>query len=281
MNQIEAKNALVQEMQRLTPARVALGRFGNALPTREVLRFSMDHAKARDAVHRVLNVDQLLHDLPPMAQAALRVQSRAESREQYLVRPDLGRRLRGEDASRLRDSMAQADAAVEHALDPAADPAAHAAAHASRARLVRSDLCIVLADGLSAQAVQTHAPPLLAVLMQRLPPQWKLSPLVVAEQARVALGDEIALCLQADMVAVLIGERPGLSSPDSLGIYLTWKPAMTTLDSARNCISNVRPQGLAIEDAANRLAWLLQQAHSRRLSGIGLKDESGGAALVR
>lgn len=260
----EANSALTREMKRLTPARVALGRSGNALPTREVLRFAMDHAKARDAVHCALDVDRLLADLPPTdpplaAQAALRVHSRAESREQYLVRPDLGRRLRDEDAMRLRDSVRQVDAA----------------------RVFPSDLCIVLADGLSAQAVQTHAPPLLAALMQRLPPQWKLSPLVVAEQARVALGDEIALCLRANMVAVLIGERPGLSSPDSLGIYLTYEPAIGTLDSARNCISNVRPQGLAIDDAASRLAWLLQQAHARRLSGIALKDESGEAKRIR
>lgn len=245
MNDVDSKDALTRRMQELTPARVGLGRAGNALPTREVLRFAMDHAKARDAVHCALDVEALRQALPGRPEPALCVHSRAESREQYLLRPDLGRRLRAADAAMLQ---------------------AHAGAG--------SDLCIVLADGLSALALQSHAPALLSALLPLLPPEWKLSPLVLAQQARVALGDEIAVCLGAKMVALLVGERPGLSAPDSLGIYLTWQPAIGTLDSARNCISNVRPQGLPVQDAAARLAWLLRQMSLQELSGIALKDES-------
>lgn len=248
MKDADSKDALTRRMQQLTPARVALGRAGNALPTHEVLRFAMDHAKARDAVHCALDVPALLQALPAMSEPALCVHSRAESREQYLLRPDLGRRLQGEDAAMLQT---------------------HAGAG--------SDLCIVLADGLSALALQSHAPGLLAALLPLLPSDWKLSRLVLAQQARVALGDEIAVCLKAHMVALLVGERPGLSSPDSLGIYLTWQPRIGTLDSARNCISNVRPQGLPIDEAAARLGWMLRQARVRQLSGIGLKDESACA----
>jgi ethanolamine ammonia-lyase small subunit len=253
MNELDrSADSLARQMQSATPARVALGRAGNALPTREVLRFAMDHAKARDAVHCMLDAKALLEALPAPLQNAVPVQSRAASREEYLLRPDFGRRLRVEDAASLQ---AQSGPAGEG-----------------------SDLCLVVADGLSALAVQSHAPPLLAALLPLLPPQWKLAPLVIAQQARVALGDEIAVCLQAKMVAVLIGERPGLSSPDSLGIYLTWQPAIGMLDSSRNCISNVRAQGLKVEDAAARLAWLLRQARERQASGIALKDESAPPA---
>jgi ethanolamine ammonia-lyase small subunit len=241
----QADSSLAFDMRHLTPARVALGRAGNALPTREVLRFAMDHAKARDAVHCALDVEALRQALPDTGQTPLCVQSRTESREQYLLRPDLGRRLRAQDAAMLQAMAGEG-----------------------------SDLCIVLADGLSALAVQSHAPGLVAELLKLIPAQWRLSPLVVAQQSRVALGDEIAVNLKAAMVVVLVGERPGLSSPDSLGIYLTWQPALGMLDSARNCISNVRPQGLPISEAANRLAWLLQQARLRQQSGIALKDDS-------
>ncbi|WP_151448444.1 ethanolamine ammonia-lyase subunit EutC [Lacisediminimonas profundi] len=241
-----------QAIRRFTPARIALGRAGNALPTREVLRFSLAHALARDAVHWQLDLDQLQEELQHDGFQSVLVHSAVQDRTTYLLRPDQGRRL---------------GAGGVAALTAADGPGC--------------DLALVLADGLSAIAVQKHAVPLLRALRPLLPPDWSLAPVVIAQQARVALGDEIGQCLRAKMVVMLIGERPGLSSPDSLGAYLTSEPRVGRMDSERNCVSNIRPQGLNIEAAARRIAWLLLQGRKLGLTGVALKDESGGLPAVR
>jgi ethanolamine ammonia-lyase small subunit len=232
-------------LRSLTPARLALGRAGASLPTAEVLRFGWDHAQARDAVQLRLDVDVLEQEMAALGFATLRVASRAPDRSTYLMRPDLGRRLDSKDAQ---------------ALDQAA--------------FSGSDLALVVADGLSSLAVQRHAPAVLEQIIGAAPPDWRLSPVVIATQARVALGDDIGERLHTEMVAILIGERPGLSSPDSLGIYLTWQPRVGRSDAERNCISNIRPEGLSYAQAAHKLLWLCQQAKQMKLSGVGLKDRS-------
>ena len=234
-------------LRRHTPARIALGRSGPALPTREVLGFGLAHARARDAVHQALDADHLDGELRTGGYAPLRVHSATADRATYLTRPDLGRRLDQASAASLRE-----------------------AARASGA----PEVIVVIADGLSALAVQRHAAPLLAALRERRPARWSALPLVVALQGRVALGDEIGERLGAALVVMMIGERPGLSSPDSLGLYITRQPRVGLTDAARNCISNVRPQGLAYAEAARKLDWLVGAALARGIIGIGLKDES-------
>ncbi len=231
----------------LTAARIGLQRSGASLGTTPLLEFRLAHARARDAVHHDMNVPP---GLATLGLAVLMVHSRAADRRSYLMRPDLGRAL---------------DAAAEPAL------AAHGGNH---------DLVIVVADGLSALAVERHAEPVLAALLPALRAGgWSLAPLVVAHQARVALGDAVARELGAGAVLVLIGERPGLSAPDSLGAYLTWAPTAGTTDADRNCVSNIRPDGLGYQDAAWRLAFLLDRMRAIGGSGVRLKDDSDRAAL--
>lgn len=235
-------------LRRFTTARVALGRAGNALPTPTQLDFVEAHAMARDAVHAALDVDALAAELASLCLPATVVNSRAPDRRTYLVRPDLGR-----------------------ALDAAAV-----------ARLTRCDppLALVIADGLSATAVQRHAAPFLAEALPRLARIGVAAgPAVIAMQARVALGDAIGAALGAEAVAVLIGERPGLSAPDSLGLYLTWNPRPGRTDAERNCISNIRPAGQPYAAAADTLAWLVGEMRRRRLTGVALKDERPTGAL--
>jgi ethanolamine ammonia-lyase small subunit len=235
-----------------TPARIALGRAGAATPTAEALRFGWAHAMARDTIHAPLDADALAGSLREAGWEVLRARSRADDRSAYLHRPDLGRQLHPEDAERLRG-----------ARHGAAAPA----------------LCIVIGDGLSSLAAQRHAVPLLAALRERLRDDPPIGPVVVATQARVALADDIGEALGARAVAMLLGERPGLSAPDSLGIYLTHAPRRGRHDAERNCISNVRPEGLAYDTAARQLAWLVRQALRRGLTGVGLKDESDADLL--
>ncbi len=218
------------DLRRFTPARVGLGRVGNALPTAAHLAFQAAHAAARDAVHAELDIAALQADLP---RPALVVHSAAADRRTYLVRPDLGRRLAGV---------------------PKIPPQP-------------CSLAIVICDGLSAVAVQRHAASVVAALNEA-------GPIVIAIQGRVAIGDDIAACLQADAVLVLIGERPGLSTPDSLGAYLTWKPRIGHTDAERNCVSNIRPEGLSPAAAAHKLRWLIAQMRARQLTGIALKDDA-------
>jgi ethanolamine ammonia-lyase small subunit len=238
-------------LRAVTPARIALGRAGVSLPTAEILRFGSDHALARDAVQRPLDCAALEGELAALGLPTLQVASRAAHRNAYLMRPDLGRRL-----------------------DPRCVAPLEAVAGAG------CDLALVVGDGLSALAVQRHAAPLLASLLPALGPGWRLGPVVIARQARVALGDQIGHLLRAALVAVLIGERPGLSSPDSLGIYLTWDPRPGRSDAERNCISNVRPQGLAAADAARTLAWLCREARRLQRTGVALKDRSDLADVL-
>jgi ethanolamine ammonia-lyase small subunit len=232
-------------LRRLTPARIGLARSGVALATREHLAFQRAHAAARDAVHDRFHPDALVAALRARGLEALALHSAASDRATYLARPDLGRRL--DDPSRDR-------------LDGC--PHGH-------------DLVLVLADGLSARAVERHALPLLdAALPVLRRSHWRIGPALVVQQGRVAIGDEIGGALEAALVAVLIGERPGLSSPDSLGVYLTWAPQPGCSDAVRNCLSNVRPQGLGYAEAAARLVFLLNEARRLRLTGIALKDVS-------
>ena len=231
-------------LRRFTPARIALGRAGASLPTQEVLAFGLAHARARDAVHEALDVDTLEQELASSGHPCLRVHSAAPNRTTYLARPDLGRRLDETSAERL-------------------------AGHENKPGIV-----VAIEDGLSAVAVQKHVVPLMQALRTIDPDRWSNVPAVIALQGRVALGDEIGERLGACLVVVMIGERPGLSSPDSLGLYITHSPKIGRTDAERNCISNVRPEGLGYEAAAAKLDWLVSASLSRGVSGIALKDES-------
>lgn len=235
--------ALWRDLRRFTEARVGLGRAGTAQPTAAHLDFQEAHARARDAVWSALDVSALEAALTPLGLPVLRVHSAAPDRRTYLLRPDLGRRL----------------------MDGTALP--------------RAPGCIlfVVADGLCATGVQRHAPAVLERLLPALP--LPAGPVVIAEQGRVALGDEIGEAIGAAAVVVLIGERPGLSATDSLGLYLTWAPRRGRTDAERNCISNVRPGGLTYDDAAAKAAWLLRAAQGLGATGVALKDDMPAIAL--
>jgi ethanolamine ammonia-lyase small subunit len=237
-------------LRAFTAARIALGRSGTSVPLREALAFRLAHAHARDAVYSTLASEQLEQALSELNLPIGHVQSQATTRQQYLQRPDLGRQLAEASRTELAGLAGLATAAC--------------------------DVALVLADGLSATATNTHAAPLLRRLVPRLRQAGlRLAPLVLAEQARVALGDEAGQLLRARLVLVLIGERPGLSAPDSLGAYFTYGPRPGLTDEARNCVSNIRPAGLGYEAAADKLFFLLSEALRRQLSGVALKDEAG------
>ncbi len=238
---------LWSSLRQLTQARIGLARAGASLATAPTLDFRLAHARARDAVHEPLDAARLIADLAPLGLPVLAVASAAEDHARYLMRPDLGRRL---------------------APDAGAILAPHPRAH---------DVAFVIADGLSARAVQAHAVPVLAAALPSLA-GWRIAPLVVVRHGRVAVGDAVAAALGAASVAVLIGERPGLTAPDSMGAYLTWRPGPRTSDADRNCISNIRPDGIGYADAAATLMRLLRAMRTRRLSGVRLKDKS--AALL-
>ncbi len=238
-----------QELRRLTPARIALGRAGTSLPTTAQLDFQYAHAQARDAVHLPFDHAGLSAQLAERGRPSLLLHSAAADRHSYLQRPDLGRKLSTESAQALRD---------------------HAAANPGGV-----DLAIVIADGLSALAVHRHSLPFLKRLEeQAAADNWSLSPVILVEQGRVAVADEVGELLGAKMVVILIGERPGLSSPDSLGLYFTYAPKVGLTDAYRNCISNVRLEGLSYGMAAHRLLYLMREACRRQLSGVNLKDEA-------
>ncbi len=229
-------------LRHLTQARVGLGRAGQAMPTRALLEFQLAHARARDAVQAELSGDGFGAAIG--GRLVVMVESRAGDHATYLQRPDLGRVLRDDDRARLL-------------------PGDH-------------DVVFVVADGLSATAVHAHAASVLMALFDLLP-GWKIAPVVLARHARVALGDDIGALLGARLVVVLIGERPGLSAPDSLGAYLTWNPRVGCADSARNCVSNIRPpHGLGHAAAAARIGWLMAAARARQVTGVALKDASAG-----
>ncbi|PBJ17515.1 Ethanolamine ammonia-lyase light chain [Pseudomonas ogarae] len=236
-------------LRNLTPARIALGRTGTSLPTSAQLDFQFAHAQARDAVHLAFDHQGIRAQLTERGRESLLLHSAASDRNSYLQRPDLGRRLDDASAQVLED---------------------YAAAHPGGV-----DLAIVVADGLSALAVHRHTLPFLARLEEQIAADgWSVSPIVLVEQGRVAVADEVAQRLGAKMSVILIGERPGLSSPDSLGLYFTYAPKVGLTDAYRNCISNVRLEGLSYGMAAHRLIYLMREACRRQLSGVNLKDEA-------
>jgi ethanolamine ammonia-lyase small subunit len=225
-----------------TPARVSLRRAGVSLATREVLDFQLAHAQARDAVHAVLDTGLLQEGIRQRHLAAHVLRSAAPDRVTYLRHPGLGRTLSPECAAQLPASSC--------------------------------DVAFILVDGLSAAAVDRHALPLLDGLLPLLPSEWSVGPICLVQQGRVAVGDQIGSLLQANTSVVLIGERPGLSSPDSLGAYITWQPRPGRTDAERNCISNIRPEGLGYQAAAHRLSFYLQAAREQKQTGVNLKDSA-------
>lgn len=232
-------------LRRLTHARVGLGRAGDALPTRVLFDFQMAHARARDAVHGRVDFTAVAGDLA--GRDVIHVASAAPDRPTYLRRPDLGRRLAQGEAAKLPEGP--------------------------------FDLVFVVADGLSSVAVEAHAAATLVATEARLR-GLAIGPIVLASQARVALGDYVGAAMGARLVAVLVGERPGLSAADSLGIYLTFAPTPDTRDSARNCISNIHDNGLSHERAADKLAWLVREALRLGLTGVALKEAAPGETLA-
>ncbi|QOG20045.1 MULTISPECIES: ethanolamine ammonia-lyase subunit EutC [Bradyrhizobium] len=241
------------DLRSLTPARVALGRSGASVPTKPLLDFTLDHARARDAVHAAFDASRLAADLRALGLAVTEASSQAVDRRDYLRRPDLGRQLDAGSAELLARS--------------ASEPC---------------QLAIVIGDGLSAAAVHAHAAALVASLLPLLAEgDVAIGHLVVASGARVALGDEIGAILGARMVVMLIGERPGLSAPDSLGAYLTFAPKPGRSDAERNCVSNIHKAGLSYDEAAFKIAWLVREGLAREVTGVALKDESGDRAPRR
>lgn len=242
-----------KSLRTFTNARIGLGRTGVSLPTHEMLAFQLAHAQAKDAVHFPLDVEELKQQLQVFNLPVLSLHSRAMDRFTYLQRPDLGRRLNDVSVTQLENYAAQAS--------------------------LEFDLAIVLVDGLSSKAVQQNTCPFLAAFLDDLQkhPQLKtlrIAPISLVEQGRVALGDEVGMLLKAKLVVVLIGERPGLSSPDSLGLYLTWHPLVGRNDAQRNCISNIRPAGLTYKEASQKAVYLVQESYRLELTGVHLKDRS-------
>lgn len=228
-----------------TSARVSLGRTGSSLPTRELLALQLAHSRARQAVHSQLDPRSLAVELQSLVNEVLLVRSPVPNRATYLCRPDLGRHLHNNSRRLLVDKHGEFDAVF------------------------------VIADGLSALAVQLHAALMIAATLRLLSrTDWALAPVVIVEQGRVAIADEIGYCLGAALSVVLIGERPGLSSFDSLGIYLSWQPRPGLTNVDRNCISNIRTGGLSYEVAAQKLTFLMMESRRRKLSGVELKEDA-------
>jgi ethanolamine ammonia-lyase small subunit len=236
------------KLRQYTPARIALGRAGTSLPTKPHLEFQLAHARARNAVHHELETAKLEAALKTRGHETQLLHSAAANRPMYLQRPDMGRRLDDDSRKALSDMAGRGDG---------------------------YDVVFVLGDGLSSFAIEENAAPFLDAILPPLREQgWRIAPLVVIREARVAVGDEVGQLVGAGMVVVLIGERPGLSSPDSMGIYMTLNPRVGLTDEARNCISNVRREGLDYEGAAHKLFYLMTEARKRGLSGVHLKDEA-------
>ncbi|RIK88907.1 MAG: ethanolamine ammonia-lyase [Planctomycetota bacterium] len=234
-------------LRSVTQARIALGRSGGSLPTREWLAFKAAHAAARDAVHNRFDADALAAEIATIGVETLVVASAAADRSAYLQRPDSGRRLDAASRSRLQQYAGGGQ---------------------------QPDLAIIVSDGLSALAVHRQANGILAGLVPALVSDgWRLAPVIVARYGRVALQDEIGELLRAQLALMLIGERPGLGSPDSMGAYLVHRPKIGNTDAHRNCVSNIRPEGLPWAAAANTLRYLLTEARRRNISGVALKDE--------
>ena len=234
---------------RFTAARIGLGRAGGSVPTRPLLEFQLSHARARDAVHHALDVDALAARMHATGREVLTLSSAARDRTTFIARPDLGRIL-----------SASSKATLE-ARHPPAEP---------------FDVAFIVADGLSAMAIEAHAVAFLEAILPRLDTDaWRIAPLAVVQQGRVAVADEVGALLHARLSVILIGERPGLSSPDSLGLYLTWDPLPGRSNAERNCISNIRPpEGLSYAVAAHKLHFLMTESRRRKLSGVDLKEDA-------
>lgn len=245
MNNAPNKIDPIASLKQFTSARVALGRAGSSIPLEESLKFRLAHAHARDAVYSALDAEKLSRELSKIQPVVVQLRSKAHTRHKYLKRPDYGRQLDPDSETRLRDYRGSYDVAV------------------------------ILADGLSATAINENAADLLRHLMPMLHDAGlRSSPFCLVEQGRVAIGDDIGFCLNATISLVLIGERPGLSAADSMGAYLTYAPRPGLTDESRNCISNIRPQGLLCQRAACKIFFLITESIKRRLSGVGLKDEA-------
>ena len=237
----------LRQLQELTPARVGLVRAGSSISTKDTLHFEMDHARARDAVHLPFNSKDIIRQLDDRQIKTISVHSEAKDRLTYLQRPDLGRQLEESSKLLLRNSRFPDDQG--------------------------NDLAIVIADGLSTHAIHCNAITFLDEFLSLLPLYgWSYSPVIIASQARVAIADEIGEILNARLSIILIGERPGLSASDSMGIYITYAPRKGRSDAERNCISNIRPGGLNYPEAARRLEVLISNAFKLRLSGVSLKE---------
>ncbi len=254
-------------LKSFTRARIALGRVGSSLPTKEVLDFGLAHAMARDAVHLPLDTEALASQIEALGLSTVQLHSRAPDRSSYLLRPDWGRRLNEESLATLKQATQPELATQQSVVDEDNDqPNA-------------LDLMIVIGDGLSSLAISNHAVALLAAMQVLIPTNWLIGKVAIVKQARVAIADEIGEACNARLTIMLIGERPGLSSPDSLGIYITYAPQLSFNDANRNCISNVRPQGLNYEAAAKKMMWLVKEAMRLQLSGVALKDESDAVQI--
>ncbi|MDT3401780.1 ethanolamine ammonia-lyase subunit EutC [Mucilaginibacter terrae] len=235
-----------QNLQQYTAARIALGRTGNSIPLKQSLELKLAHAHARDAIYSHMDVEGLSQAVKAYHVPVINVHSCAELREQYLQRPDLGRLLQEQSIQNLQASAGD------------------------------YDICVILADGLSAEALNENAVPLLNLVLPLLKEAgYKLSPIIFAQQARVALADHVGHHLGAKFSIIFIGERPGLSAADSIGAYLTYNPKPGLTDEARNCVSNIRPQGLPFEVAAQKIFYLVQEAFRLKLTGVNLKDNAG------
>ena len=253
------------DLKRYTDARIALGRCGVSLPHAEWLRFRLAHARARDAVLTPFDRDQVRAELESAGLQCLELASAAASKEDFLARPDKGRRLSEESRALLAQQFAGSE-------------------------ISGADICLVVSPGLSARAAHENAAQFAISFFARARAAgFSTAPVALVEYGRVAVADEVASLMKARLVVILIGERPGLSSPNSLGVYLTYAPFPGCTDEARNCISNVRPAGLSIEDGVRKLCYLVQEAFARRLTGVNLKDDmpanylpfaGGGAAIL-
>lgn len=244
-NQEIDKARFLNPLKEFTAARIGIGRTGTSIPLKQSLAFKLAHAHARDAVYSELDIDKLSADLEQFELPILYLHSQAAYREQYLQRPDLGRQLNEESISQLSDYIA-------------------------------NDIAIVIADGLSATAVNSNAIGLLKILIPQLQSAGlKLAPICLVKQGRVAVADDIGMYMNAKLSLILIGERPGLSAADSMGAYLTFNPRPGLTDESRNCISNIRPHGLHFKPAAKKIFYLIQEAFKRKISGVGLKDNAG------
>ncbi len=239
-------DTFLEQLKQFTAARIGLGRTGSSIPVKRSLEFNLAHAHARDAVYSELNLDKLVEVLGEFELPVLQLHSQAGYREQYLQRPDLGRLLDEESASLLE----------------------------SQSKL--NDVVIIIADGLSATAVNHNAAGLFRVLIPQLRSAGlSIAPICLVKEARVAIADDIGHLLKARLSVILIGERPGLSAADSMGAYLTYKPRPGLTDEARNCISNIRPHGLSANQASKKIFYLIQEALKRKISGVNLKDNAG------